>query len=165
MDDPQCTFGLKQCVDVTMVDYRVEGKYQREPLKYGGWRGAPGNGGYWLLRSKFCSALWSEQSGASPHSQCFVLPSFRNSGCQLGSISISPTAGGTCQQCFTKHREWGDAPECRMISWSPIIRDIESQRKRRDSWGKPDLVWMSVTHRLSGLSLIWNKPTLTFSSL
>ena len=28
------------------------------------------------------------------------------------SCSISPTAGGTCQKCFTKHHDSVDAPQC-----------------------------------------------------
>ena len=34
--------------------------------------------------------------------------------------SISPTAGATCQKCFSKHHDWADAPEC--TTWSHFNR-------------------------------------------
>ena len=39
--------------------------------------------------------------------QKFWLPVGLHSNC-----SISPTASGTCQKCFTKYRNWGDETQC-----------------------------------------------------
>ena len=46
------------------------------------------------------------------------------------SCSISPTASGTCQQHLTKHREWGDAPQCTKIS-PKFIYTIDFQVDRK----------------------------------
>ena len=39
------------------------------------------------------------------------------------SCDISPTAGGTCQKCFTKHQVWKDAPECSGLNRGQFLAD------------------------------------------
>ena len=40
------------------------------------------------------------------------------------SCSISQTAGGTCQKCFTKYHDCVDAPQCKAEFWTGSISEV-----------------------------------------
>ena len=71
--------------------------------------------------------------------QKFQLPVGLRSSC-----SISPTAGGTCQKCFTKHRYWGDETQCMCVLATRVC-----------AWKRP--VQQCVTGKLPRKLPIWMK--------
>ena len=69
---------------------------------------------------------------------CFV--SFQNFGLPIrlhSSCSISPTAGGTCQICLTKHRDRGDKTQCMYILFTYLVRVEEFGGFRGDVFANP----------------------------
>ena len=59
--------------------------------------------------------LCGVRSVVMSHQFCFIWK-FRLPIGLLSSCSISPTAGGTFQKCFTKYHDWPDATQC-LYSW------------------------------------------------